>query len=72
MQWIVELEVTPDWNNPETKYGKVDSSDAVLQEGTRYYTWLSDEKLSEEGPAAQLLGTLDKNALQNKYSDECE
>ena len=73
MQWVAELEITPDWNNPDAKRGAALTTDAILRVGTTYYRWLFTDKDSDPVSANQMLGTLSSdNPLRQEDSDKCE
>ena len=73
MQWVAELEVTPDWETPEVKNGTTTTPEGILSIATKYYKWLFSEKTSDDVPANQMLGTLSgDNPLRKMHSDICE
>ena len=65
---MAELEVTPNWNNPDAKRGTVNTSASILKEATHYYRWLFSTKDSGAAAALLMLGTPDKNPLSSKDS----
>ena len=72
VQWIAEMEITPDWNHPDAKNGSTEAPDEILRQATKYYNWLFSEKQSEKAPADTLLATLDADALDKTSRDKCE
>ena len=70
VQWLEALQITPDWDDPETKKGETTGAQELLKEATKYYEWLfSDKPSSEDG---KLMASLRQHTLTKEEAAKCE